>query len=29
MKIIMREKFCRHDLVEHIPIVSSSMPKIL
>jgi hypothetical protein len=28
MKIHMREKFYQHDLVEHIPIVSSSMPNI-
>src|SRR5579859_6240940 len=28
MKILMREKFSQHDLVEHIPIVSSSMPNI-
>jgi hypothetical protein len=29
MKILMREKFCQHDLAEHIPILSSSMPDIL
>jgi hypothetical protein len=29
MKIVMREKFSQHDLAEHIPIVSSSMPNIL
>jgi hypothetical protein len=29
MKILMREKFSQHDLAEHIPIVSSSMPNIL
>jgi hypothetical protein len=29
MKKLMREKFYQHDLVEHIPIVSSSMPNIL
>jgi hypothetical protein len=29
MKILMREKFYQHDLVEHIPIVSSSLPNIL
>jgi hypothetical protein len=29
MKIHMREKFSQHDLVEHILIVSSSMPNIL
>jgi hypothetical protein len=29
MKILMREKFYQHDLAEHIPIVSSSMPNIL
>jgi hypothetical protein len=29
MKILMREMFCQHDLVEHIPIVTSSMPNIL
>jgi hypothetical protein len=29
MKILMREKFYQHDLVEHIPVVSSSMPNIL
>jgi hypothetical protein len=28
-KILMRQKFSQHDLVEHIPIVSSSMPNIL
>jgi hypothetical protein len=26
MKILMREKFSQHDLAEHIPILSSSMP---
>jgi hypothetical protein len=29
MKILLREKFYQHDLAEHIPIVSSSMPNIL
>jgi hypothetical protein len=29
MKILMREKFYQHDLAEHIPIISSSMPNIL
>jgi hypothetical protein len=29
MKILMRENFYQHDLAEHIPIVSSSMPNIL
>jgi hypothetical protein len=29
LKILMREKFYQHDLAEHIPIVSSSMPNIL
>jgi hypothetical protein len=29
MKILMTEKFYQHDLAEHIPIVSSSMPNIL
>jgi hypothetical protein len=29
MKILMREKFCQHDLAEHVCIVSSSMPNIL
>jgi hypothetical protein len=29
MKILMREKFYQHDLMEHITIVSSSMPNIL
>jgi hypothetical protein len=29
MKIRMREKFYQHDLMEHIPIVSFSMPNIL
>jgi hypothetical protein len=29
MKILMREKFYQHDLAEHSPIVSSSMPNIL
>jgi hypothetical protein len=29
MKILMREKFPQHDLAEHTPIVSSSMPNIL
>jgi hypothetical protein len=29
MKILIREKFYPHDLAEHIPIVSSSMPNIM
>jgi hypothetical protein len=29
MKILIREKFYQHDLTEHIPIVSSSIPNIL
>jgi hypothetical protein len=29
MKILMREKFSQHDLAEHIPIASSTMPNIL
>jgi hypothetical protein len=29
MKILIREKFSQHDLSEHIPTVSSSMPNIL
>jgi hypothetical protein len=29
MKILMMEKFSQHDLAEHIPTVSSSMPNIL
>jgi hypothetical protein len=29
MKILMTEKFYQHDLVEHIPTVSSSVPNIL
>jgi hypothetical protein len=29
MKIPMRGKFYQHDLAEHIPIISSSMPNIL
>jgi hypothetical protein len=29
IKILIREKFYQHDLTEHIPIVSSSIPNIL
>jgi hypothetical protein len=29
MKILMREKFSQHNLVEHIPVISSSMANIL
>jgi hypothetical protein len=29
MKMLMSEKFYQHDLAEHIPIVSSSVPNIL
>jgi hypothetical protein len=29
MKILMREKFYQHDLLEHIPIISSSISNIL